>query len=299
MRVLISGCGYVGSALGLLLASEGHTVFGLRRDTSALAPGIHPINADLSAPLPPGVLPEDLDAVVHTVSPGGSTDESYKTAYVDGPRNLLSALAPRNALRRFVLVSSTGVYGQRNGEWVDEDSPTGSVSASGLRLLEGERLVLGGAVPAVVLRLGGIYGPGRSGMIERAFHEPPRDEDPPRYTNRIHRDDCAGALRHLLLLQDPDPIYLGVDHEPATRRTIAGWLASQPGGPLLEAVSPSPPAVRVDANETPRGASRARTNKRCSNARLVASGYRFRYPTFREGFTALLHQTKDGDSTSK
>lgn len=298
MRVLISGCGYVGSALGLLLASEGHTVFGLRHDTSALPSGIHPTTADLSAPLPPDALPEDIDAVVHTASPEGSTDESYKTAYVDGPRNLLSALAPRNALRRFVLVSSTGVYGQKDGEWVDEGSPTGPVSASGLRLLEGERLVLDGTVPAVVLRLGGIYGPGRTGMIERALREPPR-EDQPRYTNRIHRDDCAGALRHLLLLQAPDPIYLGVDHEPATHRTVAGWLASQPGAPRPEAGSPSQPAARADANNTPRDASRARTNKRCSNARLVASGYRFRYPTFREGFTALLDQTKDGDSTRK
>ncbi len=165
MRVLISGCGYVGTSLGLLLASEGCTVFGLRRNTSALPPTIHPINADFSTPLSPDALPETLDAVVHTASPGGSTGEPYKTAYVDGPRNLLSALAPQNALRRFVLVSSTGVYGQKDGEWVDEDSPTEPGSTSGRRLLEGESLVLGGPVPAVVLRLGSIYGPGRTGAI--------------------------------------------------------------------------------------------------------------------------------------
>ena len=286
MRVLISGCGYVGTSLGLLLASEGHTVFGLRRNTSALPPEIHPVEADLSTSLPPGALPGDLDAVVHVASPGASTDESYKTAYVHGPRYLLSALAPRNALRRFVLVSSTSVYGQKDAEWVDEDSPTEPGSTSGLRLLEGERLVLDGPVPAVVLRLGGIYGPGRTGAIERALREQPREVDPPRYTNRIHRDDCAGALRHLLLLQDPDPIYLGVDHEPATLRIVAEWLASRPGLPRPDIEAPQP-AAQANTNDTPR----ARTNKRCSNARLVASGYYFRYPTFREGFTALLHQT--------
>ena len=286
MRLLISGCGYVGTALGLLLASEDHTVFGLRRNTSVLPPEIHPIEADFSTHLPPSALPRDLDAVVHAASPGGSTDESYKTAYVDGPRNLLSVLASQSTPRRFVLVSSTGVYGQKNGEWVDEDSPTEPGSTSGRRLLEGESLVLGGPVPAVVLRLGGIYGPGRTGAIERALRKQPREVDPPRYTNRIHRDDCAGALRHLLLLQGPNPVYLGVDHEPATRRTVAEWLASRPGlsSPNVEVPQL---ATRANTNDT----LRARTNKRCSNARLVASGYRFRYPTFREGLAALLHQT--------
>ncbi len=285
MRLLISGCGYVGTALGLLLASEGHTVFGLRRNTSVLPPEIHPVEADFSMPLPPGALPGGLDAVVHTASPGGSNDESYKTAYVEGPRNLLSALASRNTLRRFVLVSSTGVYGQKDGEWVNEGSPTEPGNTSGRRLLEGESLVLGGPVPAVVLRLGGIYGPGRTGAIERALREQPREVDPPRYTNRIHRDDCAGALRHLLLLQDPDLIYLGVDHEPATRRTVAEWLASRLDQPRSNVEVPQPAAQTYTKN-----APRSRTNKRCSNTRLAASGYRFRYPTFREGFTALLHQ---------
>ena len=286
MRLLISGCGYVGITIGLLLASEGHTVFGLRRNTSALPPAIHPVEVDLSTSLPPSALPRDLDAVVHMASPRGSIDESYKTAYVDGPRNILSALALQTALRRFVFVSSTGVYGPKDGEWVDEDSATEPGSASGRRLLEGERLVLGGPVPAVMLRLGGIYGPGRTGGIERALREQPREVDPLRYTNRIHRDDCAGALRHLLFLQDPDPIYLGVDHEPAARRIVIEWLASRPGLPRPN-IEVSRLAARTNTNDTPR----SRTNKRCSNARLVSSGYRFRYPTFREGYTALLHQS--------
>ncbi|CAA9440232.1 MAG: Nucleoside-diphosphate-sugar epimerases [uncultured Rubrobacteraceae bacterium] len=284
MRILISGCGYVGTSLGLLLASEGHTVFGLRRNTSALPPGIYSVEADLSTPLPVGTLPGDLDAVVHMTSPGGSTDEFYKTAYVDGPRNILSALAPHNVLRRFILVSSTGVYGQKDGGWVDEGSPAEPESASGRRLLEGESLVLGGPVSAVVLRLGGIYGPGRTGAIERALREQPREVDPARYTNRIHRDDCAGALRHLLLLRDPDPLYLGVDHEPAPRRAVAEWLASRPD---LSRQSIEVPQLTAQADNN----TRARTNKRCSNARLVASGYRFRYPTFREGFATLLDKT--------
>ncbi|MBA4115847.1 MAG: hypothetical protein H0X71_05290, partial [Rubrobacter sp.] len=114
------------------------------------------------------------------------------------------------------------------------------------------------------------------------------EEAPPRYTNRIHRDDCAGALRHLILLSNPDPIYLGVDPEPATLHTIAKWFATRPG---VTPGQPSAPARSTSQNrprETSRSASRFRTNKRCSNALLIHSGYRFLYPTFREGFTALL-----------
>jgi nucleoside-diphosphate-sugar epimerase len=280
MRVLISGCGYVGTALGLLLAGDDaghHEVFGLRRNVDALPPEIRPVRADLSRPLPPDVLPEDLDAVVLAASPGGPSDEAYETAYVGGPRRLLAALEARgDAVRRVVLVSSTGVYGQRDGEWVDEDSPAEPATASGRLLLEGERLVLGGPFPATVLRLGGIYGPGRVGGIRRALEGASDPAAPPRYTNRIHRDDCAGALRHLLLLEDPEPVYLGVDHEPADSRTVALWLADR-----------IPPDLRPPERS---GASMpsVRTNKRCSNRRLVRSGYVFRYPTFREGFASLL-----------
>ena len=279
MRILIAGCGYVGSALGLLLASEGHTVFGLRRNTAALPSGTTPVRADLSKPLPPDTLPTGLDAVVCAASPGGSSDEAYRAAYVDGPGNLISALQGQG-IERLVLVSSTGVYGQKNGEWVDEASPTEPNGTSGRRLLEGEHLVLGGPYPATVLRLGGIYGPGRTGMIERALRNPSPDDGSPQYTNRIHRDDCAGALRHLLLIPTPDPVYLGVDHEPADRRTIAKWLATRSGEDRSMSLNVDPPKIRP-----------GRTNKRCSNERLLRSGYVFRYATFREGFTALLDNT--------
>ncbi len=281
MRVLISGCGYVGSALGLLLASEGHTVFGLRRNVAALPSGITPVRADLSISLSPETLPSNLDAAVCAASPGGSSDEAYRSAYVDGPRNLISALDGQS-VERLVLVSSTGVYGQKNGEWVDENSPTEPGGTSGQRLLEGEDLVLAGPFPATVLRLGGIYGPGRTGMIQRALGNPPPEDAPPQYTNRIHRDDCAGALRHLLLLlPDPEPVYLGVDHEPADRRTVAEWLAARSG----EDLPGNPGNHRHEPRDRP-----GRTNKRCSNERLIRSGYEFRYPTFREGFAALLDE---------
>ena len=86
---MISGCDYVGSALGLLLAAQGHTAYGLRRNTRALPPAILPVQADLSASLPPDASPPNLDAVIYAAPPARSTDETYEAAYVDGPCNLL------------------------------------------------------------------------------------------------------------------------------------------------------------------------------------------------------------------
>lgn len=272
MRVLIAGCGYVGCALGAGLASEGHTVFGLRRDPSSLPESAIPVAADLSHPIDPKTLPEGLDFVFYTASAGGSGEAAYRAAYVDGPRNLLAALSPQK-VRRLFFTSSTGVYARSNGEWVDESSPTEPGTDTGRRLLEGERIASEGPYPATVVRLAGIYGPGRTGSLRRAL-ETPVDGGPPVYTNRIHRDDCAGVLRHLMLLPEPAPLYLAADCEPADRRTVAEWLSARLGRPLPEA--------------SPSGARRRRTNKRCSNARLLAAGYEFRYPTFREGFEGLL-----------
>lgn len=281
MRVLISGCGYVGSALGGRLASEGHTVFGLRRDPSKLPESIVPVRADLSGadaePAIQAVLPADLDYVFYAVSPGGSTDEAYRAAYVERLRALIHALsAGQESVRRVIFVSSTGVYAQSGGEWVDEESPTRPESFSGKRLLEGERLVLGeleNPFPGTVLRLAGIYGPGRTRTIERLLRGA---GDPASYTNRIRLEDCAGALRHLMLLENPEPVYLGADHDPAERRVIQEWLASRTGS--------EPPESAGEAPDSPRRG----TSKRCSNRRLVDSGYVFRYPTFREGFEDLL-----------
>lgn len=275
MRVLIAGCGYVGCALGTLLVHEGHEVFGLRRNTSTLPKEIKSVAADLLA-LNPKDLPGDLDFVFYAVSPGGSGDEKYRAAYVDGPQNLLDALTSLHEKpRRFFFISSTRVYAQTEGEWVDETSPTRPGGYAGERLLEGESAVLGGPFPATVVRLSGIYGPGRERSIERGLEVPP-ENSPPSYTNRIHRDDCAGVLRHLMYLAEPDPLYLGVDHEPADRRTVAEWLSGRLGAQVRE--------------KAEQDASRRGTNKRCSNARLLRSGYEFIYPTFRDGFASLLER---------
>jgi nucleoside-diphosphate-sugar epimerase len=276
-RVLIAGCGYVGEALGKLLLADDHEVWGLRRNPRSLPAGIESIAADLAQPEDLADLPGGIDIVCYLVSPNGSEDALYRHAYVDGLRGLIAALHRGGQRPRLLFASSTAVYRQHDGEWVDESSETAPDHWSGKRLLEGEQIALQAFPSATVARFGGIYGPRRTQLIDRvrsgrAVYCP----GTPQYTNRIHRDDCAGVLRHLIKLWNPDPIYLAVDSEPAEERSVLLWLAGVMG-------SPEPRAV-----ETPEVSKRPRGNKRCRNARLVQSGYTFRYPTFREGYSAVL-----------
>ena len=275
-RVLIAGCGYVGTALGEELARESHAVWGLRRRPASLPPAIRPLEADLSIPVSLKPLPAALDYVFYLASPGGDDDALYRAAYVDGLRNLLEALDTGGQRpRRVIFASSTAVYAQGDGEWVEETSVAEPRHFSGRRLLEGEGLLHASPFAGSVVRFGGIYGPRRTRLVERvrvgrALYRP----DPPQYTNRIHRDDCVGVLRHLMQLDAPQRLYLGVDREPSDMATLLNWLAGALGAP------PPRPDPAIETN--PRG------NKRCRSDLLLSSGYSFRYPTFREGYTAEL-----------
>ena len=272
--VLIAGCGYVGTVLGRLLHLNGDVVFGLRRNISRLPSFVRPLGADLAVSSSYQVIPAEVDEVVYTVSADAFSPESYRRAYVEGLVSLLSVLESRGDQkpRRLVYVSSTSVYGQTGGELVDETSPTESSHFSGRVVLEGERQALGSSIPTVVVRFGGIYGPERTRLIDQVRQGAGCVSRPIRYTNRIHRDDCAGVLAHLLRLKSPRPVYLGVDDEPAPRCEVMRWLAGQLGIPLDEYVD----------------AMTIRSNKRCSNRRLRTSGYQFVYPTYRDGYRAIL-----------
>lgn len=275
-RTAIVGCGYVGSALASLLLDKGHEVWGLRRSVAALG-GLRAIKADVSHPETLS-FPERLDHVVYAISADASTEDAYRAAYVTGLRNVLQALKEQGQAPRFIFVGSTGVYHQDDGAWLNEDSPTDPRGFSGKLLLEGEALLRESSFLSSVVRFSGIYGPGRARTVESVRSGvAQRVRGSKAVLNHIHRDDCAGVLAHVLALDTPEPLYLGTDSEPALKNDVLCWVSAQLG-------LPDPSEV-----ESENGVAIHRGGHRYySNRRLLNSGYQFRYPTYREGYRALL-----------
>ena len=273
--ILVAGCGYVGSALAARLAGEGDRVFGLCRSPRELPEGVRTIAADLADPGCADVLPERLDVVFYTAAADDGSEAAYRRAYLDGLTNLLGALEARaRPPRRVLFTSSTSAFHQSDGSWVDEASPTAPRDYRGRVMLDAEALLAGSPLAGVTLRLGGIYGPGRTRLLEsvragRASYDPRG----PRYTNRIHRDDAASALVHLARLPQPAPLYLGVDDDPAEHAAVLAWLARRLGAPEPRAEAGSGP---LDAG------------KRCRNERLRNSAWAPAFPSYRDGYAAML-----------
>ena len=276
-KILIAGCGDIGCQLGRLLAENGHEVYGLRRDISKIPDSITPIQADLATPTPD--LPNNLDYVFYTASAGKYKDTAYYLAYVSGVKHLLKDLADQN-LKRFFFISSTSVFGQNDGQEVDETSPTSDANFSTKRLLEGEELVQQSAFPATVVRFGGIYGPGRTHLIDLVQQGKAHCMEDV-WSNRIHSADCVGLLKHLLELNEQNPnsvdsLYVGVDSAPTPLCEIYDWLAEELCVPDVEHMEPKESSRQM------------RSNKRISNKKILESGYRFIYPDYQSGYRALL-----------
>jgi nucleoside-diphosphate-sugar epimerase len=294
MRVLIIGAGYVGLPLGAELARRGHDVSGLRRDASSgdslRTVGINPIFADITQPSTLEKLPGDFDWVVNCVASGGGSAEDYRRVYLQGTRNMMDWLAAsrrKTGSPRFVYTSSTSVYGQNNGSIVDETGATEPVAETGRVLLETERALLAAArannFAAMILRVAGIYGPGRGHWFKQFLSGDARlDGKGERFLNMIHRDDVIGCIIAALERGRSGEIYNAVDDEPVSQFDFFSWLATTLGKPLPDSISENLEAAR----------KRGITNKRISNLKLKRQlDYQFEYPTFREGYAALIQPT--------
>jgi nucleoside-diphosphate-sugar epimerase len=277
MTVLIAGCGDLGTEAGLRFAARGRRVIGWRRSPEKLPAPIEGVAADLERELP--TIPPEVEIVVVAIAAKEASEAAYRSAYVDGLRNVLDALERDGVTpRRVLFVSSTAVYGDTDGGTVDERTAPEPPSFSGRIILEAEKVLqsrfASSATAAVVLRLGGIYGPGRTRLIDQVRQGTAVNPDEPRLTNRIHRDDAAEAIVHLTTMPaEPAGIYLGVDDKPVELGPVFEFLASEMG-------YPSPSSGPVAAT---RGG-----NKRCSNALLRSTGFEFEYPGFKEGYRAVL-----------
>ena len=281
------GCGYIGQAVGQTLALRGERVVGICRNSDSAEAlrekGIQPCVADITSLDSLQTIPPKFDAVVDCVSSGGQGDEAYRAVYVTGTRNLLE-WAKTSPPKIMLFTSSTTVYPQTNGEWVDESSPTDPAHSSGKILLKAERLFLESGLPVVVLRLGGIYGPGRHALLDKLRSGVKVLAGEGRhYLNMIHRDDIVQVILAALDRKPAGQVFNVVDDEPTLQIDAVDWLCQQ-----LKL-----PPVQFDPAIEPRFKGRLRrgfqSNRRIRNQKMKAMlDVTLRFPTFREGLLPLL-----------
>jgi nucleoside-diphosphate-sugar epimerase len=270
-RVLIAGCGYLGQAVAELFVADGWEVEGWTKSSDSISPLAmkpYPIHAvDISKEDHVRARTGDFDVVIHSASTRGGDADSYRRVYLDGARNLLK----RFGRSPIFFTSSTSVYAQNDGDWVTEESPAEPKHETGKILREAEDLVLGNR--GIVIRLGGIYGPGRSALLKKFLSgDAVLDPENDRFVNQIHRDDAADAIRCALTRQaSAREIYNVVDDQPILLSEFYRWLATKLNRPV--------PAVGRSTSKRRRGDS----NKRVSNAKLRAIGWTPRYPDFAQG----------------
>jgi len=267
-RIAVLGAGYVGSAVARQLAAHGDMVWAVRRREHPPEPGVEWLRGDVATGAVPG-LPTSLDAVVLAVAPSGAQD-GYDRTYPPSARAAV-ALAQASGARALVYTSSTGVYGERDGAWVDETTALRGEGPGNQALIEAEQLLLPSGIAGVtVLRVAGIYGPGRDPRPRFAVpgQLAMRGES---WVNLAHRTDIVAAIVGALDHHGAPRVLNVADGTPTRAADIARWLAVSAGRDA--------DALTFDGEGAP-----ARSNQRVATAALLATGWCPQFPSFREGF---------------
>lgn len=299
-RLIILGCGYIGRALAEAALRAGWTVEALTRSEASAARlrselGLRAVSGDLADAEWHALLDSRGAWVVDCVSSGGGGIDGYRQAYLEGAESVREWLRRRPGVRGLLYTGSTSVYPQSGGDWVDDDAPTTASTPLNEILLQTEsvwrKIAAEGLAPRVaILRLAGIYGPGRHHLIDRlrtgeTVFPGPGDY----YLNLIHRDDAAAALLALASSEQWSGLRVlnGADGNPATKAEIAAWTAARLGLP--------PPEFRPEAPD-PRMRRRLLSDGLPPNRRIRATilrsefGWSPRYADFRSGYAAILDE---------
>jgi nucleoside-diphosphate-sugar epimerase len=279
--LLIVGCGDLGVRTGSLLLAEGWAVQGVRRNPDNLPAGFGAIGGDYTLAHGLNALREmQPDMVLATYNPVDRSLAGYRAGFADGARNLVAALAGHRP-RRILFVSSTRVFAENHGGWVDEASPLTDTDERALAIIEAEQVLRAAGHAVSIVRFAGIYGHHGGRLVARLARGELSPVEPARWSNRIHRDDCAGFLAHLLRTalagEALEPVYIGVDDCPTLHYEVERWLARELD---VGVEGPEPEAVTA-------------SGKRCRNLALRASGYELRYPDYRSGYQAVLAASRD------
>lgn len=272
MRRLVVGCGYLGTRIARAWRDAGDEVYATTRGGRSAAlsgQGFQPLTLDVTAGPLSGALPE-VDTVLFAVGRSRHSDVTMFDIHVAGLSAVLDALPA--ATPRVIYVSTTGVYGQDDGEWVDETSVADPLREGGRACLAGERLLQGHARgrDAVVLRLAGLYGAGRVPRVNDVRHGRSISGSPDAYLNLIHVDDAALAVVAASALPaGSSQTYVVSDSHPPTRGEYVGAVAAHLG---------------YAAPSFTGGSGRG---KRVRSARIVRDlDLHLRYRSFREGLAA-------------
>lgn len=285
--VIIFGCGYVGTALAKYLLAHGVRVAALTRNAERAselkALGVNEvIVADLDSDSWHGQVEGSYAAVVNCVSSAGGGIAGYRKSYLDGQASILK-WAHSQGIRCFVYTSSTSVYPQDDGATVDERADTQDAPATGQVLLESEALLDGLDAHHYVLRLAGIYGPGRHFLLNQLREGTCEIPGSGAYAmNMIHLEDIVAAICSALSMEAPSGIYNITDDAPAMKQTVMSYLATQLG-------LPEPVFNPEKASERLRRRGGRMPHRYISNAKAKAAlNWQPRYPSYREGYASLL-----------
>lgn len=277
MQTLLLGYGDIADRVAQRLSDQNKQVTGACRtpENKPVRKGVRLVAANLNNEQELYQLfQQKWDNVVITLTPEKDAEDKYHQGYVVPCRHLQQVLSQQVHQPHIIYISSTGVYAQRGGEWIDENSATEPTSDSGKALLQAESIIDALPGQTSILRCSGIYGDGRDFLLRQLSQGNVQLRD--HWTNRIHQDDVAGFIVHLLTrVSQPKPIYLVNDDEPVKQYEVYQWLAQQTG---MEA------AGNIDKNIGSRG------SKRCLNKGLKDSGYPLQYSSFREGYASIIQQ---------
>jgi nucleoside-diphosphate-sugar epimerase len=273
-KVLIVGYGDLGGEVARQLTHDGINVTGVRRSANhSDSSTVQIIAADVSKPESLAALNAvKPDILIYCVAASGQTDAEYESAYVDGLRNVLATQKSNSQLKHVFFVSSTRVYGQDTQALLDESVPALPADFGGQRLLEAEHLLQTLSCGTTVLRLSGIYGPGRLRMLNLA-KSPDNWPKQNIWSNRIHRDDAAAftvfLIKQVLAGNAVQNCYIVTDSKPVPQYEVLSWLAAQ-----LQVGKPQ---------QLP-----ASGGKRLSNQYMLETGFKLQYPDYEAGYRTLL-----------
>lgn len=277
-KVVFIGCGDIATRAALKLQRDGTEVLGVRRNINDMPDELPATSADVLNPSSLRFLRNTgTTTIVYSLAAAGFDEESYLNAYVKGLHNTIEA-CDFTHVKRLIFISSTAVYHQNDGSLVDELSPTLSQRFNGKVMLQAEKLALGTGV-GTALRLSGIYGPGRLRLIDRVRNGQCSDENSATWSNRIHSEDCAGVIAHLVNQHTLPEVVLGSDSLPATSVEVETYIAEQLG------------IVKQYAAPAENRPKRIAGSKRCDNQLLISTGYRFIHPDYQSGYKELITNT--------